>query len=1038
MNRTPHILVVTASASIFKLLGDTLREVLPGETHRIEKIPEGTDPAKAVSTRKPDLIFVDETVGSLSGLEVIKAIREADEGASVVILLTHGTFSDFPHGPIEWAALGLDDVLPLGGLSKESLGSRVYHALQLRKQRSRLNDQTRTLESVLKASGSVIWSQCVEDPANLYVSQSVEELTGFSKEAFESRKVKWIDRVVEEDRERVRAIFTNASRETATLHYRFRCRDGQLIWIEDTFSLAEDPLDPRKMVISGRVQDVTEKLRHEEQMRLLMRSVEQSKEAILITAADLEKPGPEIVFVNEAMSEMSGYSPEELVGQTPRILQGPRTDDQVLKELKEALAAGRGFEGSTWNHRKDGTPYLVRWQIKPVKDEAGRTTHFLSTQQDITDAHFREQELLRQQNFLREIGNFAKIGGWHYYKTTDKVYWTDPVYKIHGMKPEEGPVNLETALSFYPEKARRELQQVFDACITEGTPFDQVFDFTNADGRKLVTRSCGEPVYENGEISGAWGVFQDISAFYKLQYENEIFYDLAVELTCKLSLDGIFLTLNKQWEETLGYPMEDFTGHSFMTFVHEDDKARLADIFEKVSDGEDEVNGLDVRAIKKDGTTVYLSCNAVLSPYDDTVFLMARDITDLKLKEVQLEQALSQANIANESKNQFLMVMSHELRTPLNPILGCADLLLDRTTSEDDREMLELIVESANHLSSVISDILDISSIEAGRMSIQKEPFELIEAVESSIRFLKARAIAKGLQLEFENHGQTKSAEAVYCIGDKRKLRQILINLLGNAVKFTHEGMVRLELLPFALKAGLQTLVIEVNDTGIGISEEDQKTIFNRFHQVKMNESREFQGQGLGLALCREMARLMKGDVTVTSTPGKGSTFTLTLPVEILIPEEEERNVVGTELTPVKGEADKRTPLPPTFRILVAEDDPLNQTVLKGMLSRMQADFLLVDNGLSAVEAARETAYDLILMDIQMPIMDGMEATRQIRALENPNQKTPILAISAHAVDEVKRDSLKSGMSGFLEKPIEFNTLKETLKAVSQPKHHTG
>lgn len=901
------ILVFDGDGKGYSQLCELLREFLPENAQAcgIERITDGQAPRDALEAHRPDLLFVDESAGSRNSRTVVENIRKVDDAVGV-ILLVEGRLEDLPHTPLHWSELGIDDVLQKGELTRQELFRSVAHAMELKRQRYRIQKQEKTLEDVLLASQSVLWSEAVEDPENIFVSGSVHELTGYAREEFESGTMKWLECVVEGDRERVLEGYRNASDNPMTLRYQIRRLDGRILWIEDTFSLREDPLQRGVKRLSGCVQDVTE-------------------------------------------------------------------------------------------------------------------------QRD------REIEMQRQENFLREIGKLAKIGGWRFDKQTNKVHLSHEVLRIHGLNPASGPVDLEEAVSFFPDEAKHEIKRHLQACVDEGLSYDQLFNFHSADGRRLITRARGEPIYEGKEIIGAWGVFQDITSFYQLQYENEIFYDLAVELTCKISKEGLLLWCNQKWEEVLDYKIQQQLHQPYLQFVHPEDRKAVADCFQEVMAGK-ELNGFEVRLLKKSGQALYFSCNAVLAPHEETVFVLARDISDLKAKEAELQRALLEANIANESKNQFLMVISHELRTPLNPILGCADLLMDRSSSNEDREMLKMIVESANHLSSVVSDILDISSIESGRISIQQDPFDLIELVEGSLQFMKARAISKGLHLEFEDHGQRHPGKQVVCVGDKRKVRQILINLIGNGLKFTREGKVMVELLPLEAKPGIQTVTIRVADTGIGIKEEDQSRIFNRFQQVTMKESREFQGQGLGLALCRELARLLDGDVTVASAPGEGSTFTVTLPMEILFVETNKPAGIGAPSSTRQLEGAVPPPSPSACRVLVVEDDPLNQTVLKGMLKRLQADFLLVENGLEALEAALKKVYDLILMDIQMPEMDGLEAARKIRETENPNQNTPIMAISAHAVDDVKRGSLKAGMNGFLEKPIEFSALREVLKEALAPK----
>jgi hypothetical protein len=365
------------------------------------------------------------------------------------------------------------------------------------------------------------------------------------------------------------------------------------------------------------------------------------------------------------------------------------------------------------------------------------------------------------------------------------------------------------------------------------------------------------------------------------------------------------------------------------------------------------------------------------------------------------------------------MVMSHEMRTPLNPIMGFADLLANQIEDKEQLTYLEQIRNSADQLAGLIGDILDLSSIEAGRTILAKEPIPVVRVIFQAVELLRKKAVSKGLKLEFEDNGLLRQEPALTCYGDKRKIRQVVLNLANNAIKFTRRGSVRVEYLPPVIEDGIANLCIRVSDTGIGIEADQLESIFERFYQVSMNASREFGGQGLGLTLSRELARQMEGNISVASTPGEGSVFAFTLRLELV----EGR----TDRGKVDSQEDADADLFSGLKVLVVEDDPVNRMIMGKILTRLKVNFQTANDGLQALEKLKAQQFDLILMDIQMPRMDGIEATRRIRQGGYGNPAVPIAAVSAHAIDGIKKAGVEAGMNEFLEKPISLGKLKTVL-----------
>jgi signal transduction histidine kinase len=374
------------------------------------------------------------------------------------------------------------------------------------------------------------------------------------------------------------------------------------------------------------------------------------------------------------------------------------------------------------------------------------------------------------------------------------------------------------------------------------------------------------------------------------------------------------------------------------------------------------------------------------------------------------EEALAAARInaesANRAKSDFLANMSHEIRTPLNGILGMTQVLVRGELAPRQRERLEVIRNSGEDLLAILNSILDLSKIEAGQMEIETQPFDLAEAVRATSEPFATLAAEKGLGF----HVDLDPAAAGLWSGDALRLRQVLSNLASNAVKFTEVGRVTLGVT--RTRAGVR---FEVADTGLGIPRERHAEVFAKFSQIDASSTRKFGGAGLGLAICRELVGLMGGELTLDSEPGRGSVFAFELP---LPPAPQAAPAPEPEAD--AAEADERPP-----RILAAEDNPTNRTILTALLGFTEAQVTMVEDGRQAVEAFQSADYDVVLMDIQMPRMNGIDAAQAIRAfeVERRRARTPILAVSANVMSHQVAEYAAAGMDGVVAKPLKAETL---------------
>jgi len=385
---------------------------------------------------------------------------------------------------------------------------------------------------------------------------------------------------------------------------------------------------------------------------------------------------------------------------------------------------------------------------------------------------------------------------------------------------------------------------------------------------------------------------------------------------------------------------------------------------------------------------------------------------DLKAAMRELEKARDEANAANVLKTQFLANMSHEIRTPLNGVLAMAEVMALGDLAPLQRDRLDVIRRSGGLLLAVLNDVLDLSKIEAGKLTLFEDDFDVEVAVGQARDSFQVMAEAKGLSFEIE----VAEAARGWWRGDADRLRQIVGNLLSNAVKFTAQGSVS-ALVDVGASGGLRMVV---RDTGVGIAPEKLPTLFEKFTQADNSATRRFGGTGLGLAICRELTQMMGGSINVESREGHGSTFTVELPLERGKP----ASLQVADAGPAADDGD--------LRLLAAEDNPTNQQVLAAVLGSLGIEVHIVPDGKEAVEAWRTGSYDLILMDIQMPVMDGITAASTIREAEKKTgrRRTPIVALTANALTHQVEEYLAVGMDAHVAKPIEIAKLYDAISAV--------
>jgi len=533
----------------------------------------------------------------------------------------------------------------------------------------------------------------------------------------------------------------------------------------------------------------------------------------------------------------------------------------------------------------------------------------------------------------------------------------------------------------------------------------------------------------NGRIYGILGVFEDITAR-KLAEEELQNLRTAVEQSANAIVitdrSGRIEYVNPAFVKSTGYAVAEVVGHTPRILNSgEQTESYYRQLWESISSGK--VWRGQFHNKRKDGSLFWEA--ATVSPVHNErgeiahYIAVKEDISDRKALESNLREALESAEAGNRAKSEFLAMMSHELRTPLNRVLGYAELLSYTQLDEEQREFTQTIRKSGDHLLQVVNDILDFSSIEKGTLKLEAAPVVVADLLETSCLPIRKSAADKGL--EFRCTTEPEVPEQI--TGDAHRIRQVLINLLGNAVKFTSNGAVSLRV-ACPLGGNRRFVEFSVEDSGIGISPGTISQLFRPFMQGDSTLRRSYEGAGLGLAISQRIAEAMGGSISVTSALGKGSTFVFRIPLGTFSP----ASGKAPEFPGASRQKDTRMP-PSPLPVLIVDDEPDNSSLAGKMIEALGHRAEFAANGLQAVEAFVPGKYSAVLMDMRMPVLDGLEATRRIRDIERASGgHVPIIALTANVMPGDRDRCIAAGMDDFLSKPFSKAGLAGKLESMLQ------
>jgi len=663
-------------------------------------------------------------------------------------------------------------------------------------------------------------------------------------------------------------------------------------------------------------------------------------------------------------------------------------------------------------------------KAKLERDAHGNPVRVAGTILDITDLKQAQQALKESEARLRMLAEVSFSGIVIHDKGTI-LEANDQYYDMFGYTPEEmqsGDIIAMTVAPEYIEDIRQNVAEGSTAYESMGLRKDGTRFPMEVRAREVVYKGSKAravvitDITERKLSEAALAEAHDRLAFH---VENSPLGVIEWEKGTHVK------TWSKQAEYIFGWREEEVLGKSWadFKFIHPEDQHAVGEEIGRLFDGSVPFNTVENRNFRKDGSVVH--CQWYNSPLRDTegnmvsILSQIADVTELKEYERSLVIAKEQAEVASKAKSEFLANMSHEIRTPLNGIMGMLQLMNTTALTKEQKQYSDSAIESSRRLTRLLSDILDLSRVEAGKMAIAMEPFNFHEAVASIVLLFSPVAKEKGLELRTD----VDPTIPPVLRGDATRLQQVLSNLVGNAIKFTNSGHVAIE--AHQLPSGEQDeyrVLFSVSDTGIGIPDGMLDKLFVPFTQVETDFKRRFQGAGLGLAISRRIVNLMGGNMAVESTEGEGSSFHFYMPFERAGSRDHD-STVKVDVPVLTG-----------LKVLLAEDDYTSQVVAVRMFEKLGHKVLAVGDGNQALEMLKAEPFDMILMDVQMPVMDGVAATSAIRRGEAGDVKKdiPIIAMTAYAMDSDRERFLKAGMDGYLAKPLEMEAIQKVLHEVLQ------
>ena len=793
----------------------------------------------------------------------------------------------------------------------------------------------------------------------------------------------------------------------------------------------------KERIILLAIEDITERKRAEDALR-------EKTELLSGLLASI----PDIVFFKDKNGVYLGCNPEfvrfvgkdisSIVGSTDYALFSKDIADSFREHDRIMMEQGKLRHNEEWIAYPDGTRILIETLKAPLRNDDGQIIGLLGVSRDITEQRHVEEALRESEKRFDQLAMHSGTIIWEVDAQGLYAYVSHVSETVLCYRPDE----IVGQMHFYdlhPESEREAFKKAAFAVFDRKETFLNLENAAQTkDGRQVWLSTNGIPLLNgDGTLRGYRGSDTDITDRKRmeetLRESEEKYRSLSnniPDIIYSLDKMGNAVAVNNV-TESYGYAVDEILGNPFTDIIHQDDREMVGTSFLKaIEDHREYTRGLQFRLLAKDGSASWVELTSHMRFDEQGHYLqeegVIRDITDRKRAEEELRKAKEYAETANKAKSEFLSSMSHEIRTPMNAIVGMADLLTESELTADQRIYAETLRNAGENLLELINGILDLSKVEAGLVVLEKTEFDLTSTLHKVCDLMSLKLKGKGISIACAPLHNIPNT----LIGDPQRLMQIFINLVGNAMKFTEQGEILLGVetingnLDLADKETVE-LRFYVKDTGIGIPPDKVELIFEMFTQADSSTTRKYGGTGLGLNISKHFVELMGGRIWVASEVGKGSTFFFTATFGI----GKTAKTLSTKTEITSSNSDKQV-AQRDLNILLVEDNEDNRLLLLYYLKKTPHHIDVAENGAIAVEKVATGKYDLVLMDVQMPVMDGYTATAEIRKLEATTglKRTPVVALTANAMKEDEQKSREAGCDGHLTKPIRKAVLLEALE----------
>ncbi|WP_342563928.1 PAS domain S-box protein [Paenibacillus sp. FSL R7-0345] len=811
--------------------------------------------------------------------------------------------------------------------------------------------------------------------------------------------------------------------------------------------------------IIGMMQDITERQEMERQLRESERNFRLMSENSLDLISRHAVKDSVFLYCSPASRTLLGYEPEEMIGTSAYDYLHP--DDLLMMQQKMAQSAAAKFiPPISFRYRhKNGSYVWFETNSRYIFDEQGQITEIIAVGRDITERKQFEARLQESEQRYKSLFEYNPSAVYSMNLKGEYLTANTILEELTGYSLEELIGNYYGPLVH--EKDVQRTKYHFDMAL-QGVP--QSYDLTliHKSGKLVEINSTNIPIIVDDKVVGVFGISRDITErtryteqIEKLSNDYTLILNAVSEGLFGLDTEGRVTFINPAGAQMLGFSYGEIMGQPYLEYIQQTaldgiySRPEESPLMQAVRAGES-LQSSDAVLWRKDGSS-FLAEYQVTPLFDKGerigAVVVFRDITD----EQEIIRAKESAEKADQAKSEFLAIMSHELRTPMNGIMGMTDLLAETELDEEQRGYATIISESSASLLYILNEILDFSKIEAGKMTLVQEPVNLEWVMESVTELFLPKAREKNIEMTC----LIAPGVPEIIVGDAARLRQVLVNLVSNAVKFTEQGSVAIAVTTeYCTNRHRMTLKFSVQDTGIGIPPEKQSLLFQSFSQLHPAINRKYGGTGLGLSICKRLVELMGGAIAVDSSEGEGSNFYFTLPmkvdyepdkepVETVKAEAEVKNPLkagtagsasyalpepgGTTLQ-ISGDLPEVEPKYGPLRILVAEDHPVNQRLLLTMLKKRGYAADLVENGWQALQNVMQQPYDLVFMDVQMPVMSGLTAAARIRDQLAPDNRPYLVAVTAFTRPEDRERCLAVGMEDFISKPFAASDIERVLQ----------